>query len=161
MAWINAQFDPTLDWADVEQIRKKWSGKLVLKGINDPEDAKRALATGADALIVSNHGGRALDGGISSIAALVDVVDAVGGKIEIYMDGGIRTGQDVLKALAVGAKGTFIGRAFNYGLGAMGERGVTEVLNILRKELDMTMGLCGIREAKRIDRSNIILPDKF
>jgi len=160
-SWTTEQFDPTLNWDDVKRIKDQWGGKLILKGVLDPEDAELAADSGADALIVSNHGGRALDGGISSIAALVDVVDAVGGKIEIHMDGGIRTGQDVLKALGVGAKGTFIGRAFNYGLGAMGERGVTEVLNILRKELDMTMGLCGIRDVSRIDRSNIVLPDRF
>jgi len=160
-AWTHQQFDPTLDWKDVEDIRKKWPRKLVLKGIIDPEDAKIAAGTGADAIIVSNHGGRQLDGALSSIAALGPVVDAVGDKIEVHMDGGIRSGQDVLKALALGARGTYIGRAFLYGLGAMGERGVHEVLQIIRKELDVSMALCGVRDVKNLSRDNLILPPSF
>ena len=159
--WTHQQFDPTLSWKDVELIRRKWPRKLILKGIIDPEDAKIAAETGADALIVSNHGGRQLDGALSSIAALGPVVDAVGHKIEVHMDGGIRSGQDVLKALALGAKGTYIGRAFLYGLGAMGERGVLQVLEIIRRELDITMALCGVRDVERLSRDNLILPASF
>ncbi|HKQ95026.1 MAG TPA: alpha-hydroxy acid oxidase [Aestuariivirgaceae bacterium] len=159
--WTHQQFDPTLNWKDVEFIRKKWPRKLILKGIIDPEDAKIAAETGADALIVSNHGGRQLDGAMSSIAALGPVVDAVGHKIEVHMDGGIRSGQDVLKALALGAKGTYIGRAFLYGLGAMGERGVLQVLEIIRRELDITMALCGVRDVEELSRDNLILPAAF
>ena len=159
--WTHQQFDPTLSWKDVEFIRKKWPRKLILKGIIDPEDAKIAADTGADALIVSNHGGRQLDGAMSSIAALGPVVDAVGHKIEVHMDGGIRSGQDVLKALALGAKGTYIGRAFLYGLGAMGERGVLQVLEIIRRELDITMALCGVRDVEGLSRDNLILPAAF
>jgi L-lactate dehydrogenase (cytochrome) len=146
--WIAGQFDPTLSWKDVEWVRKQWGGKIVLKGILDAEDAKIAASTGVEALVVSNHGGRQLDGASSSIRALPDVVDAVGSKIEVFFDGGIRSGQDVLKALALGARGTMIGRAFLYGLGAMGEKGVTRVLEIIRSELDVTMALCGIRDVK-------------
>lgn len=160
-AWTNQQFDPSLDWEDVREFRKQWQGKLILKGIIDPEDAKIAAHTGADAIVVSNHGGRQLDGAISSIAALGPVVDAVGSKIEVHMDGGIRSGQDVLKALAVGAKGTYIGRAFLYGLGAMGEHGVLETLRIIRNELDISMGLCGVRDVRNLSRDTIILPDRF
>jgi L-lactate dehydrogenase (cytochrome) len=146
--WIAGQFDPTLSWKDVEWVKKQWGGKLVLKGILEPEDAKTAASLGVDAIVVSNHGGRQLDGAISSIRALPEVVQAVGGKTEVWLDGGIRSGQDVLKAVALGAKGTFIGRAFLYGLGAMGEQGVTTALDIIRAELDVTMALCGLRDVK-------------
>lgn len=160
-AWTHQQFDPSLDWDDVRELRKQWQGKLILKGIIDPEDAKFAADIGADAIVVSNHGGRQLDGAISSIAALGPIVEAVGDKIEIHMDGGIRSGQDVLKALALGAKGTYIGRAFLYGLGAMGEAGVLETLRIIRNELDISMGLCGVRDVTSLSRQNIVLPDRF
>ena len=153
--WIAGQFDPTLSWKDVEWVRGLWGGKIILKGILDAEDAKIAASTGADAIVVSNHGGRQLDGASSSIRALPEVVDAVGGKIEVLFDGGIRSGQDVLKALALGARGTMIGRAFLYGLGAMGEKGVTRTLEIIRNELDVTMALCGLRDVK--DASSAIL----
>jgi len=141
--WTHRQFDPRLNWGDVEWIKKRWGGKLILKGIQDVEDAKIAVSTGADALIVSNHGGRQLDGAESSIRALPAVVDAVGSKIEVHMDGGIRSGQDVLKAWALGARGTYIGRAMVYALGAMGEAGMTKALEIIRNELDLTMAFCG------------------
>lgn len=150
--WTASQFDPTLNWGDVEWIKKEWGGKLVLKGILDPEDARIAAQTGADALVVSNHGGRQLDGALSSIKALPSIVDAVGDRIEVWMDGGIRSGQDLLKALASGAKGTMIGRAFNFGLGAMGEAGVSSALEIIRKEFDTSMALCGVRRVDEIGR---------
>jgi len=153
--WIAGQFDPTLSWKDVEWVKNLWGGKLVLKGILDAEDAKIAASTGADAIVVSNHGGRQLDGTVSSIRALPEVVQAVGGKTEVWMDGGIRSGQDVLRALALGARGTLIGKSFAYGLGAMGEAGVTAALEIIRKELDVTMALCGLRDVK--DASPAIL----
>jgi L-lactate dehydrogenase (cytochrome) len=153
--WIAGQFDPTLSWKDVEWVKKLWGGKLILKGILDAEDAKIAASTGADAIIVSNHGGRQLDGTVSSIAALPEVVQAVGGRTEVWLDGGIRSGQDVLRALALGARGTMIGKSFAYGLGAMGEAGVTKVLEIIQKELDVTMALCGLRDVK--DASPAIL----
>jgi L-lactate dehydrogenase (cytochrome) len=146
--WIAGQFDPTLSWKDVEWVKKLWGGKLILKGILDAEDAKIASATGADAIIVSNHGGRQLDGTVSSIHALPEVVQAVGDRAEVWFDGGIRSGQDVLRALALGARGTLIGKSFAYGLGAMGEAGVTKVLEIIQKELDVTMALCGLRDVK-------------
>ena len=146
--WIASQFDPTLSWNDVAWVKQRWGGKLILKGILDVEDAKLAAATGADAIVVSNHGGRQLDGTVSSIRALPEIVDAVGDKIEVLMDGGIQSGQDVLRALAYGAKGTMIGKAFAWGLGAAGEAGVTMVLEILRKELDVTMALCGLKDVK-------------
>ena len=152
-AWTNEQFDPSLNWNDVAWIKERWGGKLILKGIQDPEDAEMAAKSGADALIVSNHGGRQLDGALSSIAALPDVVAAVGNRIEVLMDGGIRSGQDVLKALALGAKGVLIGRAFLYGLAAGGEAGVTKALDIIRKELDVTMSMCGVTDVRRIDAS--------
>ena len=155
--WTHRQFDPRLNWDDVEWIKKRWGGKLILKGIQDVEDAKIAVSTGADALIVSNHGGRQLDGAESSIRALPAVVDAVGSKIEVHMDGGIRSGQDVLKAWALGARGTMIGRAFVYGLGAMGEAGVTKALQIIHKELDITMAFCGHTNIANVDRA-ILLP---
>lgn len=146
--WIAGQFDPTLSWRDVEWVKKLWGGKLILKGILDVEDAKIAAGTGADAIVVSNHGGRQLDGTVSSIRALPEVVQAVGDRIEVLYDGGIRSGQDVLRALALGAKGTMIGKSFAWGLGAMGEAGVTKVLELLHKELDVTMALCGLRDVK-------------
>jgi L-lactate dehydrogenase (cytochrome) len=149
--WTSSQFDPKLNWDDVQRIKDQWGGKLILKGILDPEDAEMAVKSGADALIVSNHGGRQLDGALSSIEALPAIVDAVGGRMEILFDGGIRSGQDVIKALALGAQGTFIGRAFLYGLGAMGEAGVTACLDIIRKELDITMALCGLRDVRDVD----------
>jgi L-lactate dehydrogenase (cytochrome) len=149
-AWTNEQFDPTLSWDDVKWIKERWGGKLILKGILDPEDAEKAARSGADALIVSNHGGRQLDGAKSSISALPAIASAVGDRIEVLMDGGVRSGQDVIKALALGAKGVFIGRAFLYGLGAMGEAGVALCLDIIRKELDVTMALCGLRDIRDV-----------
>ncbi|MCW5601429.1 alpha-hydroxy acid oxidase [Nitrosomonas sp.] len=154
-AWTTEQFDPHLSWHDVEWIKMKWGGKLILKGILDVEDAKMAAQSGADALIVSNHGGRQLDGVRSSIAALAGIVDAVGDQIEVHMDGGIRSGQDVLKALAIGAKAVYIGRPYLYGLGAMGEAGVTKALEIIHNELDITMALCGERLITQLGRHNI------
>ncbi|OYU49816.1 MAG: alpha-hydroxy-acid oxidizing enzyme [Rhizobiales bacterium PAR1] len=156
-SWTNDQFDPTLNWKDIEWIRERWGGKLILKGILDVEDAKMAAQTGADAIIVSNHGGRQLDGALSSIGALPRIVEAVGHQIEVHMDGGIRSGQDVIKAVALGAKGTYIGRAFLYGLGAGGEAGVTKALELIRKELDTTMALCGLRDIRDVT-SNILEP---
>lgn len=144
-SWTTEQFDPHLSWSDVEWIKERWGGKLILKGILDKEDAIMAAKTGADAIIVSNHGGRQLDGAPSSISVLPEIVEAVGDKIEVHMDGGIRSGQDVLKALCLGAKGTYIGRPFLYGLGAMGKPGVTKTLEIIRKEMDTTLALCGKR----------------
>ena len=155
--WIAGQFDPTLSWKDVEWVKKLWGGKLILKGIMDVEDARIAATTGADAIVVSNHGGRQLDGTISSIRALPEVVQAVGGRTEIWFDGGIRSGQDVLRALALGARGTMIGKAFAWGLGAMGEAGVAKTLEIIHKELDVTMALCGLRDVR--DASPGILRD--
>ncbi len=154
-SWTSSQFDPRLSWDDVARIRDRWGGTLILKGVLDPEDAARAADTGADALIVSNHGGRQLDGAVSAIAALPSIVAEVGDRIEVLMDSGIRSGQDVLKALALGAKGTFIGRAFLYGLGAMGEPGVTLCLDILRRELDVTMALCGLRDIRDVSAAVI------
>ena len=156
-AWTKEQFDPQLDWNDVEWIKKRWGGKLILKGIMDEEDARLAAASGADALIVSNHGGRQLDGAPSSIAALPQIAQAVGKTIEVWMDGGIRSGQDVLKAVALGARGTLIGRSFLYGLGAMGEAGVSKALEIIAKELDVTMAFCGHTNIHNVDRK-ILLP---
>src|SRR3954467_2367055 len=156
--WISNQFDPTLSWKDVEWVKKLWGGKLILKGILDAEDARIAAASGVDAIVVSNHGGRQLDGTSSSIRALPAIVDAVKEKTEIWFDGGIRSGQDVLKALALGAKGTMIGRAFLYGLGAMGEAGVTRSLEIIRSELDVTMALCGITDLKQAGPSILQKP---
>ena len=159
-AWTREQFDPQLDWSDVAWIRKRWGGKLILKGIQDVEDAQLAAQSGAQAIIVSNHGGRQLDGAPSSISALPAIVDAVGHKIEVHMDGGIRSGQDVLKAVALGAKGTYIGRAMVYGLGAMGEEGVDLALNIIQKELDVTMAFCGRTDINTVDRG-ILLPGSY
>ena len=159
-AWTNEQFDPRLSWADVRWVKERWGGKLILKGIMDVEDARLAVASGADAIVVSNHGGRQLDGAPSSIAALPEIVAAVGSQIEVWMDGGIRSGQDVLKAWALGARGTMIGRAYVYGLGAMGEAGVTRVLEILHKELDVTMAFCGHTQLTNVDR-RILLPGSY
>jgi L-lactate dehydrogenase (cytochrome) len=156
-SWTAEQFDPALSWADVEWIKKRWGGKLILKGIMDVEDARLAVDSGADAMIVSNHGGRQLDGAPSSIAALPAIAQAVGSKIEVWMDGGIRSGQDVLKAVALGAQGTLIGRSFLYGLGAMGEAGVTKALEIIAKELDITMAFCGHTDIRTVDRG-VLLP---
>ena len=159
-SWTAQQFDPRLNWGDVEWIKNRWGGKIILKGIQDVEDAKLAVASGADALIVSNHGGRQLDGAESSINALPAIVDAVGSQIEVHMDGGIRSGQDVLKAVALGAKGTYIGRSMLYGLGAMGEAGVSKALQIIHNELDLTMAFCGHTQIATVDKS-ILLPGTF
>lgn len=153
--WIAAQFDQTLNWDDVNWVRDRWGGRLILKGILDPEDAERAVHTGAEAIIVSNHGGRQLDGALSSIAALPSVVRAVGERIEVFMDGGVRSGQDVLKAVALGARGVFIGRPFLYGIGALGEPGLALAFDIIRKELDSTMALCGLRDIRDAGRDII------
>ena len=158
--WTAQQFDPGLNWGDVEWIKKRWGGKLILKGIQDVEDARLAVNSGADALIVSNHGGRQLDGAESSIRALPRILEAVGKQIEVHMDGGIRSGQDVLKARALGAQGTYIGRAFLYGLGAMGEAGVDKVLEIIHKELDLTMAFCGHTQIDSVNK-NILLPGTY
>jgi L-lactate dehydrogenase (cytochrome) len=155
-SWTNEQFDPTLNWDDVKRIRDEWGGRLILKGIMDPEDAELAAASGADALIVSNHGGRQLDGTTSSIAALPAIAAAIGDRIEVFMDGGVRGGQDVLKALALGAKGVFIGRAYIYGLGAMGEAGVAKALECVRKELDVSMALCGLTDVRQAGPHNLV-----
>jgi len=159
-SWTSQQFDPALSWDDVEWIKQRWGGKLIIKGIMDPVDARLAAESGADALIVSNHGGRQLDGAQSSIGALPAIVDAVGKQIEVHMDGGVRSGQDVIRALALGAKGVYIGRPFLYGLGAMGEQGVTKCLEIIRNELDLTMAFCGLRDVTHVD-SNILLPGTY
>jgi len=156
-SWTSQQFDPALSWDDVAWIKERWGGKLIIKGIMDPEDARLAVRSGADALIVSNHGGRQLDGAQSSIAALPGIVEEVGSQIEVHMDGGVRSGQDVIRALALGAKGVYIGRPFLYGLGAMGEAGVARCLEIIRNELDLTMAFCGLRDVRDVDR-NILLP---
>jgi L-lactate dehydrogenase (cytochrome) len=156
-AWTSQQFDPSLTWADVDWIKQRWGGKLILKGIMDAEDARLAADHGADALVVSNHGGRQLDGAPSSIAALPAIADAVGSRVEVWMDGGIRSGQDVLKAVALGARGTLIGRPFLYGLGALGEAGVTRCLEIIHRELDLTMAFCGHTDIRSVDRG-ILLP---
>ena len=160
-SWTAEAFDPSLDWERIKQFRSWWDGPVILKGILDPDDAKKALAVGADAIVVSNHGGRQLDGALSSIRMLPQIMDAVGDKIEVHLDSGIRSGQDVLKALALGAKGTMIGRAFVYGLGAMGEAGVTKTLQVIHKELDTTMALCGERNVADLGRHNLLLPQDF
>ena len=159
-SWTAEQFDPRLSWDDVEWIKKRWGGKLILKGILDVEDAQFAANSGADALIVSNHGGRQLDGALSSIAMLPSIADAVGGRIEVWMDGGVRSGQDVLKAVALGARGVMIGRPFLYGLGAYGQAGVRRALEILYREADVTMALCGRRNIADVDRS-ILVPGTY
>jgi len=160
-SWTSEQFDLQLDWSKIAKLKEQWGGKLVLKGILDAEDARMAADVGADAIVVSNHGGRQLDGALSSIRMLPAILDAVGDRVEVHMDGGIRSGQDVLKALALGAKGTYIGRAFTYGLGAMGEAGVTKALEIIHRELDVTMALCGERDVKNLGPHNLILPQGF
>ena len=159
--WTMQAFDPSLDWARIGEFRRMWDGPFIVKGIMDPRDAREAVNVGADAIVVSNHGGRQLDGALSSIRALPAIVDAVGDAIEVHFDGGIRTGQDVLKALAMGATGTYIGRAYVYGLGAMGEAGVTAALEIIRKELDLSMALCGRRSAAALDRGVLMVPKGF
>lgn len=159
-AWTAQQFDPALNWNDVEWIKKRWGGKLILKGIQDVEDAKLAVQSGADALIVSNHGGRQLDGAETSIRALPAIVEAVGQQIEVHMDGGIRSGQDVLRATALGAKGTYIGRAWLYALGAMGEAGVTKALELIKHELEISMAFCGHTDIRTVDKG-ILLPGTF
>ena len=158
--WTNEQFDPRLSWADIAWVRERWGGKLVLKGIQDVEDAKLAVQSGADVIIVSNHGGRQMDGAQSSIEALPPIVEAVGSQIEVWMDGGIRSGQDVLKAWALGARGTLIGRAAVYGLAAMGEAGVMKALQVIHKELDITMAFAGHTDIQNVDK-NILLPGSF
>lgn len=160
-AWTAEQFDPSLDWDKIAKLKEQWGGKVILKGILDAEDAKMALKVGADAIIVSNHGGRQLDGALSSIRALPSILEAVGDQIEVHIDGGIRSGQDVLKAVAMGAKGTYIGRAYIYGLGAMGQDGVTEALNVIHRELDTTMALCGETQVTDLGRQNLLIPRDF
>jgi L-lactate dehydrogenase (cytochrome) len=160
-AWTAEQFDPSLDWGKIAKIKEEWGGKVILKGILDAEDAKMALSVGADAIIVSNHGGRQLDGAISSIRALPSILDAVGDRIEVHLDSGIRSGQDVLKAIAMGAKGTYIGRAFVYGLGAMGQEGVKKALEVIHKELDVSMALCGKRRIEELTRDVLLVPEGF
>lgn len=160
-AWTAEAFDQALDWDRVAQLIKMWDGKVILKGILDAEDAKKAADLGADAIIVSNHGGRQLDGALSSIRALPAILDAVGDKIEVHLDSGIRSGQDVLKALAMGATGTYIGRAYTYGLGAMGEAGVTKALEVIHKELDLSMALCGRTDVTTLDRDVLLVPRNF
>ena len=159
--WANQNFDPKLDWLKVRRIRDQWGGKLILKGVLDADDARMALDVGADALVVSNHGGRQLDGALSTIRVLPSIVRAVGDKTEVWMDGGIRTGQDILKALALGARGTMIGRSFIYGLGAMGQAGVTKALEVLKAELDISMALCGVKNARDIGPDHVLVPEGF
>ena len=160
-SWTAQAFDQSLDWERIKQFRKMWDGPVIIKGILDAEDAKMAAKVGADAIVVSNHGGRQLDGALSSIRMLEPILDAVGDKIEVHLDSGIRSGQDVLKALAMGAKGTYIGRAFVNGLGAMGEAGVTRAFEVIHKELDSTMALCGERDVKALGRHNLLVPKNF
>ena len=160
-SWTAQAFDQSLDWKRIEQLIGMWDGPVILKGILDPEDAKMAVKVGATAITVSNHGGRQLDGALSSIRMLPSIMDAVGGEIEVHLDGGIRSGQDVLKARALGAQGTMIGRAFIYGLGAMGQAGVTKALEVIHKELDTTMGLCGHRNIDEVDRDILLVPEGF
>ena len=159
--WTAKSFDQGLDWDRIKQFRKMWNGPLIIKGIIDPRDAIKALDVGADAIVVSNHGGRQLDGALSAIRALPPIMDAVGDKIEVHLDSGIRSGQDVLKAVALGAKGTYIGRAYIYGLGAMGEAGVTKALEVIHKELDVSMALSGRRKIEEIDRDVLMVPKHF
>ncbi|MCR9148503.1 MAG: alpha-hydroxy-acid oxidizing protein [Rhodobacteraceae bacterium] len=160
-SWTAEAFDEALDWDRIREFRKMWDGPLIIKGIMDPRDAREALNVGADAIIVSNHGGRQLDGALSAIRALPAIMDAVGDKIEVHFDSGIRSGQDVLKALALGAHACYIGRAFTYGLGAMGEAGVTRALEIIHKELDVSMALCGHRDVTKVDRDILLVPNGF
>ncbi|PJE29154.1 L-lactate dehydrogenase (cytochrome) [Pseudooceanicola antarcticus] len=160
-SWTAEQFDPQLDWGKIEEIKKMWGGKVILKGVLDPEDAKMAAKVGCDAILVSNHGGRQLDGALSSIRMLDPILDAVGDEVEVHLDSGIRSGQDVLKAVSMGAKGTFIGRAFVHGLGAMGEEGVTRALEVIAKEMDISMALCGKRDIKDMGRGDLLIPEDF
>lgn len=160
-AWTAEQFDPALDWGKIAKIKEMWGGPVILKGILDAEDAKMALQVGADAIVVSNHGGRQLDGALSSIRVLPSILDAVGGDVEVHLDSGIRSGQDVLKAMAMGASGTYIGRAFVYGLGAMGQAGVTKALEVIQKELDTSMALCGKRTLAELGRDVVLVPEEF
>ncbi|SLN66544.1 L-lactate dehydrogenase [cytochrome] [Pseudoruegeria aquimaris] len=160
-SWTAEAFDQSLDWERIKELRDMWDGPVILKGILDAEDAKQALNVGADAIVVSNHGGRQLDGALSSIRALPSIMDAVGDKMEVHFDSGIRSGQDVLKARALGATGTMIGRAFVYGLGAMGEEGVTKALEVIHKELDTSMALCGKRDINDVDRDILLVPEDF
>jgi len=160
-AWTAEQFDPSLDWGKIEKLKEMWGGKVILKGILDEEDAKMAAKVGADAITVSNHGGRQLDGALSSIRMLPGIMDAVGNQVEVHLDSGIRSGQDVLKALALGATGTMIGRAFVYGLGAMGQQGVTRALEVIHKELDTSMALCGEKSVGNLGRHNLLVPEDF
>ncbi|MDF1620984.1 alpha-hydroxy acid oxidase [Pseudothioclava nitratireducens] len=159
--WTAEKFDPTLNWDKIKKLMDMWGGKVILKGILDVEDAEMAAAVGADAIVVSNHGGRQLDGALSSIRMLPSIVEAVGTKTEVWLDSGIRSGQDVLKALALGAKGTMIGRAYVNGLGAMGEPGVTRALEVIQKELDISMALCGEKRVQDLGRENVLLPKDF
>ena len=159
--WTAEAFDESLDWDRIREFRKMWDGPLIIKGIIDPRDALEALNVGADAISVYNHGGRQLDGALSSIRALPAIMDAVGDKIEVHLDSGIRSGQDVLKALALGAKGTYIGRAYVYGLGAMGEAGVTKALELIHKELEVSMALCGRTDVTKVDRDILMIPRDF
>jgi L-lactate dehydrogenase (cytochrome) len=161
MSWTKEQFDPQLDWDKVRKIRDAWGGKFILKGILDVEDAQRAADFGADAIIVSNHGGRQLDGALSSIRMLPSIARAVGDRVEVHMDGGIRSGQDVLKALALGATGTYIGRSYIYGLGAMGQAGVTAALEVIQKEMDITLALMGEQDVRTVRRENLLVPKGF
>ena len=160
-SWTAEQFDLTLDWSKIEKLMEQWGGKVILKGILDPEDAKMAAKLGADAILVSNHGGRQLDGALSSIRMLRPILDAVQADVEVHLDSGIRSGQDVLKALAMGATGTFIGRSYIYGLGAMGQKGVSTALEVIRKELDLTMALCGETRVQNLGRHNLLIPEDF
>jgi L-lactate dehydrogenase (cytochrome) len=160
-AWTNEKFDAGLDWARVKELRNMWEGPVILKGIMDVEDAKKAVEVGVDAIVVSNHGGRQLDGALSSIRALEPIIEAVGDKLDVYLDSGIRSGQDILKAMAMGAKGTMIGRSYIYGLGAMGEAGVTKALEVMQKELDISMALCGRSDINAVDKSILMVPDDF
>lgn len=159
--WTAQQFDPALDWKKIEQIKDQWGGPVILKGILDPEDAVMAKNIGCDAIVVSNHGGRQQDGALSSIRALDPILQAVGGDLEVHLDSGIRSGQDVLKAVAMGATGTYIGRAFVHGLGAMGQEGVATALEVIRKELDISMALTGNRDINQVDRNAILVPEGF
>jgi len=161
MSWTNEQFDPQLDWTKIARIRDQWGGKFILKGVLDEDDARRAADFGADAIIVSNHGGRQLDGAVSAISMLPRIARAVGHQTEVFMDSGIRSGQDVLKALALGAKGVFIGRSYIYGLGAMGQAGVTKALEVIHNELDVSMALCGVQKATDLSRDNLLVPTDF
>ena len=159
--WTAQAFDPSLNWDRIRQFKKMWGGKMIIKGIMEPEDAIEAVNVGADAIIVSNHGGRQLDGALSSIRALPAILDAVGEKVEVHMDSGIRSGQDALKAIAMGAHATYIGRAYTYGLGAMGEDGVTKTLELLHKEMDLSMAFCGHQNITDVDRAILHIPKGF